>query len=143
MFNGKKSSLEDGEVLIGFVDSDFARCIDTRKSLTGYVFIALGTTISWKASMQKLIALSTTKAEYMALTEAIKEAIWLLRLVKELKVNQNQVAVFCANQGAVQLSRNQVFHEMTKHIDIKLHFIHDVIVGRSVAVKKIYTEENP
>ena len=87
MFDGNKRSLEDGEVLIGFVDSDFIVCLDTRKSLTGYVFTTFRTTISWKASLQKVVALSTTEAEYMALTEAIKEAIWLLGLVKELKVD--------------------------------------------------------
>ena len=50
------------KVITGYVDSDFARCLDTRKSLTGYVFIAFGTTISWKAGLQKVVALSSTKA---------------------------------------------------------------------------------
>ena len=54
------------KVIIGYVDSDFAGCLDTRKSLTGYVFTSCGTTISWKAGLQKVVALSSTKAEYMA-----------------------------------------------------------------------------
>ena len=95
MFDGNKSSLEDKEVLIGFVDFHFARWPDTRKSLTGYVFTAFGIAISWKASLQKVAALSTTEAKYIALTKAIKEAIWLLGLIKELKVGQDQVAVYC------------------------------------------------
>ena len=87
------------------------------------MFIAYGTTISWRASLQKVVALSSTKAEYMALTKAIKEALWLLGLVRELKIDQEQIVVFCDNQRVVQLSKNQVFHERTKHIDMKLHFI--------------------
>ena len=143
VFDGDKKSLRDEKILVGFVDSDFVGCLDTRKSLTSYVFTAFRTTIRWQASLQKMVALSTTEAEYIALTEAIKEALWLLGLVKELKVGQDKVVVFCDNQGAVQLSENQVFHERTKHVDIKLHFIQEVIAGRSVIVKKISTEENP
>lgn len=60
----------------GFVDFDYAGCLDTRKSLTGYIFTAFGTTINWKANLPKVVALSTTEAEYMALTEAVKEAFW-------------------------------------------------------------------
>ena len=133
----------EDEVITGLVDSDFAGCLNTRKSLTGYVFTSFGTSISWKASLQKVVALSSTKAKYMALTEAIKEALWLLGLVRELQISQKQVTMFCDNQGVVQLSKNQVYHERTKHIDIKLHFITDVVNEGKVAVKKVPTEENP
>ena len=79
----------------------------------------------------------------MALTEAIKEALWLLELVKELKLEQVQISVYCDNQGIVQLSKNKVFHERTKDIDIKLHSIRDVIAEGSVAIKKASAEETP
>ena len=61
----------------GFVDSDYVGCLDTRKSITGYIFTTFGTTISWKAGLQKVVALFSTEAEYIALTEAVKEALWL------------------------------------------------------------------
>lgn len=68
-----------------YVDSDYVGCIDTRKSLSGYIFTTYGGAISWKASLQNLVALSTTEAEFMAaVTEAIKEGIWLQGLSKEL-----------------------------------------------------------
>ena len=76
---------ENTFVIEGFVDYDFAGCLDTRKSLTSYVFTAFGTAISWKASLQKVVALSTTEVEYIALTEAIKEALWLRGIARELK----------------------------------------------------------
>lgn len=132
-----------GEVITGFVDSDFAGCLDSRKSLTGYVFTAYGTAISWKASLQKVVALSSTEAEYIALTEAVKEAMWLCGLAEELKFGQGRITVFCDNQGALQLSKNQVFHERTKHVDIKLHFIREVVARGSVRVDKVATEDNP
>ena len=135
-------SLHEG-VITGFVDSDYTGCLDSRKSLTGYVFTAYGTAISWMACLQKVVALSSTETEYMALTEAIKEALWLLGLIKELKIGQTQVSVYCDNQGDVQLSRNQVFHKRTKHIDVKLHFIRDIVAKGDVTVKKVFTKENP
>ncbi|XP_060968668.1 secreted RxLR effector protein 161-like [Cannabis sativa] len=59
----------------GFVESDYAGCIDTRRLLTGYIFTALGGCIRWKSNLQSVVALSSTEAEYMAAIEAIKEAI--------------------------------------------------------------------
>ena len=67
----------------GFVDSDFIADMDKRRSITGYVFILNGGAVSWKASLQSVIALSTIEAEYIALTEAVKEAKWLSELVYE------------------------------------------------------------
>ena len=68
----------------GFVDSDYAADMDIRRSITGFVFTMCGGAISWKSSLQPIIALSMTEAEYIALTEAVKEAIWLRGLVSEL-----------------------------------------------------------
>jgi ATP-binding cassette subfamily B (MDR/TAP) protein 1 len=63
--------------LVGYVDSDYAGDLNNRRSLTGYVFTIGGCGVSWKASLQATVALSTTEAEYMAISEACKEAIWL------------------------------------------------------------------
>ncbi|GJZ03033.1 retrovirus-related pol polyprotein from transposon TNT 1-94 [Tanacetum coccineum] len=88
------------------------------------------------------VALSTTEAEYMALTEAIKEAIWLWGLLEELGVELNTVAVNCDNQGVIHLSRNYVFHERTKHINVHYHFIKEVLEEKTVKVLKVGTEHN-
>ena len=66
-----------------------------------------------------MVALSSTEAEYMALTEAVNEALWLSGLVRELKLEQKAITIFCDNQGALQLSKNQVFHERTKHMILR------------------------
>ncbi|GKB43220.1 retrotransposon protein, putative, ty1-copia subclass [Tanacetum coccineum] len=85
---------------------------------------------------------STTKAEYMALTEAVKEAIWLRGLLKELGVKLNTVAVNYDNQDAINLSRNYVFHERTKHINVRYYFIREVLKAKTVKVLKVGTEHN-
>ncbi|GJS21091.1 hypothetical protein Tco_0449723 [Tanacetum coccineum] len=78
----------------------------------------------------------------MALTEAVKEAIWLRGLLEELGVELNTVAVNCDNQGAIHLSRNHVFHERTKHINVRYHFIREVLEAKTVKVLKVGTEHN-
>ena len=131
------------EEITGFVDSDFAGNLDSRKSLTGYVFTALGGCISWKSNLQKVVALSSTEAEYMAATEAIKEAIWLRGLTDELGFKSDDITVHCDNQSAIHLMKNPMFHEKSKHIDIKMHFIRDVIHSKQELIKKISTHDNP
>ncbi|GKA90966.1 retrovirus-related pol polyprotein from transposon TNT 1-94 [Tanacetum coccineum] len=112
------------------------------RSITSYIFLVHGCVVSWKATLQHVVALSTTEAEYMALTEAVKEAIWLRGLLEELGVELNTVAVNCDNQGAIHLSRNHVFHERTKHINVRYHFIREVLEAKTVKVLKVGTEHN-
>uniref|UniRef100_A0A3Q7EY05 Reverse transcriptase Ty1/copia-type domain-containing protein n=1 Tax=Solanum lycopersicum TaxID=4081 RepID=A0A3Q7EY05_SOLLC len=74
-------------LVTGYSDSDYAGDVDTRRSMTGYVFTLGGSVVSWKATLQPTVTLSTTEAEYMALTEAVKEGIWLKGLVSDLGKN--------------------------------------------------------
>ncbi|GKD96258.1 hypothetical protein Tco_1380155, partial [Tanacetum coccineum] len=129
--------------LIGKQCNGFLGHLDRRRSLTGYVFTLGKCTISWKVTVQSTVALSTTKAEYMAMTEGIKEAIWLKGLVGDLGMQHDQAVVHCDSQSAIHLSRNQVYHERTKHIDVRYHFIREVISEGVVYVRKIRTTDNP
>ncbi|KAL5768311.1 hypothetical protein ACOSQ2_015094 [Xanthoceras sorbifolium] len=129
--------------LVGFVDSDYAGDLDKRRSLTGYVFTLGGSAVSWKASLQPVVALSTTEAEYIAITEVIKEALWLRGLYGELSSCSDATTIFCDSQSAIHLTKDQMFHERTKHIDIKFHFVRDIIAQGQVTVKKISTHDNP
>ncbi|GKD27591.1 retrotransposon protein, putative, ty1-copia subclass [Tanacetum coccineum] len=80
--------------------------------------------------------------EYMSLTEAMKEAIWLRGLLEELGIKLNTVVVNCDNQGVIHLSRNYVFHERTKHTNVRYHFIKEVLEAKTVNVLKVGTEHN-
>ncbi|KAM6570403.1 hypothetical protein CsatB_018388 [Cannabis sativa] len=137
------NKFQEGIEVNGYVDSDYAGSIDTRRSITGYAFTVLGGCISWKSNLQKVVALSSTEAEYMAATEAIKEAIWLKGFTHELGFKSESITVHCDNQSALHLMKNPMFHERSKHIDIKLHFIRDIIAEKEVCVKKIGTKGNP
>ena len=107
-----------GEVPIteGYVDSDFAGDIDTRKSTTGYALKVFGNLVSWRANLQLVMALSTNEVEYIAESEAVKEAMWLKDLVSKLfQVKKLKTTIIhCDNQSAVSLSKNHVYHDRTK-----------------------------
>lgn len=121
---------EVGSPLQGFVDSNFAGSVDTRKSLSGYVLTLYGTTISWRAILQSVVALSTTKAEYMTMTETVKEAMWLKGIIRDFGIQQKTVTIKCDNQSTLHLVKHQVFHERSKNIDVRLHFVRDVVEER-------------
>jgi hypothetical protein len=80
----KGIKFQSGEATLGYADSDFAGELDTGRSRTGYVFVMAGGAISWKSNLQTTVATSSTEAEYMAASDAAKEAVWLRRLLGDL-----------------------------------------------------------
>ncbi|KAL2237275.1 UNVERIFIED_CONTAM: Retrovirus-related Pol polyprotein from transposon TNT 1-94 [Sesamum indicum] len=121
------SKRSENTQLVGFVDSNYANDRDSRKSTTSYIFTFCGSCISWKSQLQHIVALSTTEAEYIATTEAFKEAIWLDGLIKEIGFSNNKLTVYSDSQSSIQLCKNPVFHDRTKHIDVRYHFIRDIV----------------
>ncbi|KAA3457128.1 Retrovirus-related Pol polyprotein from transposon TNT 1-94 [Gossypium australe] len=101
------------EGLVDYVDSDYARDLDKRRSLISYLSTFNNCTISWKATLQVTVALPTTKAKYMTIIEAMKEVIWLRGLFGELVER-----FICDNQSVIHLIKDQMHHKRTKHIDI-------------------------
>ncbi|KAK9211123.1 hypothetical protein WN943_000497 [Citrus x changshan-huyou] len=132
-----------GQQCVGYCDSDFAGDLDKRRSTTGYVFTLGGGPVSWRSILQSTIALSTTEAKYMAATEAVKEVIWLKGLLGDLGVIQENITVFCDNQSAIFLGKNQTYHARTKHIDVKYHYVREIIESGVVLLRKIDTKDNP
>lgn len=127
----------------GFCDSDYAADLDRSRSISSYVFSVGGNVVSWRSNLQRVVALSTTEAEYISLTEAVKEAIWLKGLLGDFGFSHDAVKVWCDSQSTICLSKNSVFHERTKHIATKYHFIRDVIAEGEVEVLKVHTSRNP
>uniref|UniRef100_A0A2N9IUP8 CCHC-type domain-containing protein n=1 Tax=Fagus sylvatica TaxID=28930 RepID=A0A2N9IUP8_FAGSY len=128
--------------VVGYVDADYAGEVDDRRSTTGYMFTLSGGPICWKSTLQSIVAMSTTEAEYMAVAEAAKEALWLKGLVKELGLNQGGVQMHCDSQSAIYLAKNQVYHARTKHIDVRFHKIRELIVTGDIVLEKVHTSEN-
>ncbi|KAL2243390.1 UNVERIFIED_CONTAM: Retrovirus-related Pol polyprotein from transposon TNT 1-94 [Sesamum indicum] len=137
------SKFSDSVGLIGYVDSNYANERDSRKSTTSYIFTLWESCISWKSQLQHIVALSTTEAEYIATTEAFKEAIWLEGLVKEIGFLKKRLTVFSDSQSSIQLCKNPVFHDRTKHIDVRFHFIRDIVSKDIIKLEKVKSEENP
>ena len=92
--------------------------------------------------IQFMVAMSTTKAEYMAAVEAAKEALWLTGLVKELGIQQGGVSLHCDSHNAIYLAKNQVYHARTKHIDVRIHKIRELVATSELLLEKIHTSEN-
>ena len=128
---------------VGYVDSDYAGDLDKRRSTTGYVFTMAGGPVSWRSTLQSTVALSTTEAEYMAVTEAFKEAIWLHGLINDLGISQEHITVLCDSQSAICLAKNSVHHARTKHIDVRFHFVREILNEGDILLEKISTADNP
>ena len=126
----------------GYVDADHAGCSDTKKSTTGYVFTIDGGAVSWMSRLQDIVVLSFTESEYVALTEAVKEMLWLKGLLEQLGLEQKEYLVHCDNQGAIHLAKNAAYHSKTKHIDKHYHFIRNVLEHGQLVVRKVHTKEN-
>src|SRR5664279_2548708 len=99
--------------------------------------------VSWRATLQSVVAQSTTEAEYMAIAEACKESVWLKGLFAELCGDDTCINLFCDSQSAIYLTKDQMFHERTKHIDVKYHYVRDVVAKVKLKVCKINTHDNP
>lgn len=124
--------------LFGYVDADWGNCPNDRRSYTGFAFLLADGAISWESRKQRTVALSSTEAEYMGMTEAVKEAIYLKRFLLELGFEgSTEVTLFCDNVGAQKLATNPVFHSRTKHIDIRHHFIREAVNEHHI--KLVYT----
>jgi hypothetical protein len=126
----------------GFVDAEWARDLDRRRSISGYVFNLFGGAISWMSKRQVVVALSTTKSEYMAATHASKEEVWLQILCLGIGLVQEAVRIECDSQSEIFLAKNPAYHSKTKHIDVQYHFVRDMIEEKNVSLMKVETLKN-
>lgn len=115
-------------VLIGFCDSDWGGSINDNKSTSGYAFSFGNGVFSWTSVKQKCVALSTAKAEYISASEAIAQEIWLRFMLEDFGELQTEATPLqCDNTSAIAITKNHVFHQKTKHIDRRYHFIKDAL----------------
>ncbi|WVZ98286.1 LOW QUALITY PROTEIN: hypothetical protein U9M48_043748 [Paspalum notatum var. saurae] len=133
---------KEGEVaLLGYSDSDHGADVDGRKSTSGVLFFLGGNIITWQSQKQKVVALSSCEAEYIAAATASCQGMQLARLLAELRGRETSaVKLNIDNQSAIQLSKNPVFHDRSKHIDVKFHYIRECIEEGRVDVEPIDTK---
>lgn len=124
----------------GYSNADYGGDYDNCKSMGAYVFIIGTRAVSWATKKQNMTALSTTEAEYIALTQAMKEAVWLCLLINNLGGNLASVPILGDNQGSLALAHNLAFHNCTKHIDVQYHFMHEKILDGMISIELLSTK---
>ena len=129
-----------------YVDSDWGGNIDNRRSCTGLILTLAGGPISWKCKLQKSVALSSMEAEYMALSEVVKEVIYTRRLLTHMKDGaymDKPTCISCDNQSAIKFSKNSIYNQRSKHVDIRFHFTREAQEAKEIIVQYIPSDENP
>jgi hypothetical protein len=128
-------------MLLGYSDSDFAGDTEDRKSTSGAAYYLGGSLVTWSSQKQRIVALSSCEAEYVAGAAAACQGIWLSRLVADmLGTKETTVKLLMDNLSAIALSRNPVHHERSKHIDTKYHFLRECIENGQVEVDHVGTD---
>ena len=124
--------------LLGYSDADWAGCKITRRSTGGYCFFWRASLISWSTKRQATVALSSCEAEYMALTQATKESIWLRSLLTSFGLTcEGPITIKEDNNSAIDLARDPTFHARVKHIDIQHHFVREKVESNEIEVEHI------
>jgi hypothetical protein len=128
--------------LTGYTDSDLAGDVDDRKSTSGSVFLLGTSLVTWGSQKQRVVALSSCEAEYIASANAACQGIWLSRLLGGLLgIPTPKVNLLVDNKSAIALSKNPVHHDRSKHIDTRYHFIRDCVERGEVDIDHVSTAE--
>jgi hypothetical protein len=126
--------------LLGYSDSDMAGDLDGRRSTTGVIFFLGACPVTWQSHKQKVVALSTCEAEYIAAATASCQGVWLRRLLHELTGEEAPAPVLRVdNQSAIALAKNPVLHDRSKHIEIKYHYIRECVDGGRIILEHVVT----
>ena len=127
----------------GYTDADWAGDIDERKSTSGFVFLLGNSAISWSSKKQIYVALSTMESEFIAFSSTVQEGVWLKRFLNHLKVTSSEepVTIMSDSQSSIAYTKDSKFHSKTKHIDIKYHYVKDMVARGEVNLKYISTHD--
>ncbi|KAM3327408.1 hypothetical protein P3S67_002534 [Capsicum chacoense] len=124
------------------MQSDYAGCLDDRKSSSGYVFSLGSYVISWNSKKQQIVALPSSEAEYISATASSCQEVWLKRLLADVFQEQaTATEIFCNNKETIAVTKNMAFHSRIKHIDIRYRFIRDLVASGSIVLKHCGTNE--
>ncbi|CAL2268742.1 unnamed protein product [Prunus armeniaca] len=139
---GIRYTQEKKAQLVGYTDSDWAGAIDDRKSNSRHVFFLGSKVISWSSKKQSTVALSTAEAEYISATSAACEAVWIRRILVDLRQEQNTpTKLYCDNMSTIAMTKNPVFHSRSKHIELRHHFIRKLVEDGEIELKFYGTNE--
>ena len=128
---------------IAYADADYGGCRDTRRSTSGYVFIMSGGAVAWSSKRQATVALSTVEAEYVALSRCAQQFIWIQSWLDEVDIKHSPPGVIKGdNRGAIALTKNTKDHGKVKHIDIRHHYIRELLESGALIIEQIPSSDN-
>jgi hypothetical protein len=137
------NTIGDGLKPAGYVDSDWAGCVDTRRSTSGYIFFMGGAPVCWSAKRQAVVALSSTEAEYISLARGAQHAIWMKNWLHEALLPQELPFTLRGdNLGSISLTETTKGHGLAKHIDTRWHYIRERVEAGEIAVSSIPGKDN-
>jgi hypothetical protein len=131
--------------LHAYVDADWAGCLDTRRSTTGYVVKLAGSPVSWSSRRQRTVAMSTCEAEYVAGYKATQEIIWIQNMINDLRIRSLEATstpLLIDNNAALKLTRNPELHDRTKHIELKYHFLREMTLSGRIDTRRVSSKDN-
>ena len=127
--------------LLGYSDSDHAGDLEKRKSTSGVIFFLNGNIVTWCSQKQRVVSLSSCETEYIAAASAACQGVWLVRLIADITGEKMQSFRLLMNsKSAIELSKNPVYHERSKHIDTRYHYIRECVTDGTVEVDHISTD---
>jgi hypothetical protein len=136
IFFSRNTNLE----LAGYSDVDWAENADDRKSTSGGCFYVGTNLVAWMSKKQNSISLSTAEAKYIAAGSCCTQLIWMKQLLADYGISQGKMIVYCDNTSAINISKNPIQHSRTKHIDIRHHFIRDLVETQVLSLEFMHTE---
>ena len=126
-----------------FVDADYGGCRDTRRSTSGYVFLMAGGAVSWSSKRQATVALSTVEAEYVAMSRCTQQMAWMHSWLDEVEIEYSLPGVIKGdNRGAIALTKNTKDHGKVKHIDIRHHYIRELLKSGNIVMEQVSSADN-
>ncbi|XP_039122061.1 secreted RxLR effector protein 161-like [Dioscorea cayenensis subsp. rotundata] len=124
-------SKDSNSHLAGYSDTDWEGNIDDRKSTSGECFYLSNNLVTWYSKKQISISLSTAEAEYIAAESCCAQLLWMKQMLEDYGLQQGLLTIFCDNKSAIYISKNPVQHSRTKHIDLRHHFIRDLVENKN------------
>ena len=129
---------------LAYVDADYGGCQDTKRSTSDFVFTMSGEPVTWSSKWQATVALSTVKAEYVAMLRWAQQMMWMQAWLDEVDIGHEKPGVLKGDsQGGIALTKNTKNHSKVKHIDIRHYYIRELVASGAIAIDRIPSAENP